>query len=267
MSKLNRYRDYATGVVLHDDATYFMHSWKGGKATLQIHDIPYDISVKDADIKFKSRSDMLRDFGTWDDTVDLNLFASGCSEIGADDANVIVFFNNWFEHSTLIKYLSEYFDGVYTLIWHKNNPRPQVRKRHFTMAHEMIIWAYRGKYPMNFTNHNDMLSVIKCPVAAGHNRLHDEDGKILHSAQKPLKLVRYFVDKLSNEGNLVVDAYAGCLTTAVAATQAKRLFVVNEISEKYIGPGVKWLEQAMRAETVGDILEQAGRDTALPEHA
>jgi site-specific DNA-methyltransferase (adenine-specific) len=230
-------------------------SERGYSFPLQIHDIPYDVSVKSADIKFKNRADMYRDFGDWDAPVDLPSFAKACSQIASVNSNVVVFFNNWPQYSTLINELAKYFDGVDSLVWYKTNPRPQVRKRKFTANHELLVWAYRGSYTLNFTEHADMMSANKFPrelcslvensLAMGRDRLRGEDNKPVHKTQKPVKLVQYYIEKLSNPGDIVLDAYAGVLTTAVAAMRSGRRFVVNDLCKEFVDIGIKWIKESI----------------------
>lgn len=216
------------------------------KFKCQIHDIPYNISVKNSDIKFANRKDMYRDFGDWDEQmIDLPDFARDCHKCAEKDANVLVFFNNWFYYSQLVTEFSKYFEGVDSLVWQKTNPRPQVRKRNFTMSHELLLWAHRGNYSFNFTDHADMMSVVKCGLALGNDRLKDKDGNVAHKTQKPVKLIQYFVEKLSEPGDVILDAYAGVFTTAVAAIRSGRKFLVNEINENYVNYGIEWIKKEL----------------------
>lgn len=54
-----------------------------------------------------------------------------------------------------------------------------------------------------------------------------------HPTQKPVALLEDLVKTYSNEGNLVVDLTAGSGSTAVAAINTKRNFIVIEKEEKY----------------------------------
>lgn len=54
-----------------------------------------------------------------------------------------------------------------------------------------------------------------------------------HPTQKPVALLEDLIKTYSNEGNLVVDLTAGSGSTAVAAINTKRNFIVIEKEEKY----------------------------------
>lgn len=227
------------------------------KVPLQIHDIPYEVSVPNGDIKFSSRSDMVRYYGDWDmKPMDLKEFAKACSNCASEDANVVVWFTNWYRISELVNELDKYFDKVSTLIWLKTNPRPQVRKRSFTMSHEIAVYASRGNYPFNFPSHQESFSAREIPekeikflkdyfkngVCQGNSKLRDSDNKAIHPTQKPVRLIEDLIRILSNENDIVLDAYAGVLTTAMASLNTSRRFIVNDIDSNYVQAGINWIE-------------------------
>ena len=56
----------------------------------------------------------------------------------------------------------------------------------------------------------------------------------VHPTQKPLELMRWLIGKFSNEGDTILDPFAGSGTTGVAAKQLKRDCTLIEISPKYV---------------------------------
>lgn len=57
--------------------------------------------------------------------------------------------------------------------------------------------------------------------------------KRVHSTQKPLKLIQRLILASSNEGDIVLDPFAGSGSTAIAALQLKRNFITIEADEAY----------------------------------
>ena len=57
--------------------------------------------------------------------------------------------------------------------------------------------------------------------------------KRIHSTQKPVKLIKRLIKASSNEGDLVLDPFAGSGSTAISAITSKRKFVVIEKDETY----------------------------------
>lgn len=68
-------------------------------------------------------------------------------------------------------------------------------------------------------------------------------GNNFHPTEKPLELLRILI--AANEGDTILDPFAGSGTTGVAAKQLKRNFTLIEISEKYCEIARNRLSQEM----------------------
>ncbi|MFZ3565286.1 DNA-methyltransferase [Tenacibaculum finnmarkense] len=66
--------------------------------------------------------------------------------------------------------------------------------------------------------------------------------KRVHSTQKPLKLIQRLILASSNEGDLVLDPFAGSGSTALASIQLKRDYITFETDEKYYQEVLKRIE-------------------------
>jgi site-specific DNA-methyltransferase (adenine-specific) len=60
-----------------------------------------------------------------------------------------------------------------------------------------------------------------------------------HPSQKPEPLMERIIRASSNEGDLVVDPFAGTFTTCAVAARLKRRFVGVEIDSSYVGVGLR----------------------------
>lgn len=58
-------------------------------------------------------------------------------------------------------------------------------------------------------------------------------GKLIHSTQKPVALFEWLIRTYSNEGDLVLDNCSGSGTTAIAAINSGRNYLLIEKDEKY----------------------------------
>jgi site-specific DNA-methyltransferase (adenine-specific) len=74
-----------------------------------------------------------------------------------------------------------------------------------------------------------------------------------HGCQMPEQLLARIIRTCSDEGELVVDPFAGSATTLVVAKKLGRRCLGFELSEEYARRGLARLEQA----SVGDLLEGA----------
>jgi DNA modification methylase len=77
---------------------------------------------------------------------------------------------------------------------------------------------------------------------------HDRDTEIkkLHPYPKSLKFMSWAVDKVSFEGDIILDPFMGSGTSGVACVNLRRRFVGIEIEEKYFDVACKRIEMANR---------------------
>ncbi len=104
-----------------------------------------------------------------------------------------------------------------TLLWIKANPSPaQLARRNLVSAYEIAIWATKpgATYTFNrqawyhLNTQVDNSNVIVMP-SQFNNRLHP--------TQKPEALMGHILDFCTNEGDTVLDPFAGSGTTLAAA--------------------------------------------------
>lgn len=150
------------------------------------------------------------------------------------------------------------------VIWQKTNPTPNFLGTRLNNSHETLIWATKSKkskFSFNYktakelNNENiapnlftkgerrQLGSVWKIPVCSGNERLKDENGNKLHNTQKPLELLYRIIAISSKLGDLVLDPFAGTLTTARAAKKLGRGYIVIEKERKYLDIATKELNK------------------------
>lgn len=122
--------------------------------------------------------------------------------------------------------------GLYyktTGIWHKLNPMPRNMNLHFVNSTETWIYFTYKKKTGTFNNDGKMIhDFIETAVASNGERRF---GK--HPTQKPVKLMEFFVNVLSNENDTILDPFMGSGSTGVAAIKNDRNFIGVELNEKY----------------------------------
>lgn len=67
--------------------------------------------------------------------------------------------------------------------------------------------------------------------------------KRYHPTQKPLKLINRLIMTSSNEGDIVVDPFAGCGSTQLSAIQLKRNYIGIELNEEYYNISLKRINE------------------------
>jgi DNA modification methylase len=89
-----------------------------------------------------------------------------------------------------------------------------------------------GRIPRNFIE-----VPHRCPSQAQLRAAARAEGLPLHGASMPKQVARFFVDFLTEVGDLVVDPCAGSSTTADAAEEAGRRWAASEMMAEYARAG------------------------------
>jgi site-specific DNA-methyltransferase (adenine-specific) len=122
--------------------------------------------------------------------------------------------------------------------WVKPNPPPNLSCRYFTHATETIIWAAKDKksrHTFNYklmkeTNHGkQMKSVWTIPPPEPWEK---KFGK--HPTQKPVALLERILLASTNEGDVVLDPFAGSGTALLAAFRLRRQAVACELTAEFL---------------------------------
>lgn len=119
------------------------------------------------------------------------------------------------------------------MVWVKPDASPQFSGDRPGHGFEPILLAHPvGKTRWNGGGHKGVFV---------ENRIDHESG-FLHPTQKPLNLLRRLVQLFTDPGDLVLDPFAGSLTTAVACKELGRRCIAVEMDEGYVKAGIKRLE-------------------------
>ena len=119
------------------------------------------------------------------------------------------------EYSDILK--RHKFVAVGTLVWQKTNPVPFNHKFKPVNAWEALVV---GKRPGTKFHGKLVHNVFLCKSPSPQQRIHP--------TQKPLPLVKEFVNLFSDQGELIFDPFAGSATTTVAAMQTGRRVLAYE---------------------------------------
>lgn len=106
------------------------------------------------------------------------------------------------------------------LVWRKNNCTPS----QFYMKNcEYVIFCRKGK--AKYINNMGDSKII-----------HDFNniiGNKVHPTEKPVELMKYYIENSSKENDIVLDPFMGSGSTGVACLESNRKFVGFEIDENY----------------------------------
>lgn len=135
-----------------------------------------------------------------------------------DDGYACVFCN-WRSLPTLMCAFSSLAWGIDSLmVWDKDWIGPASKKQ-LRPTYELVIFA---SMPASKIENRSASDVFKCKWMAAHS------GVSGHPAEKPIDVLRHIINLVSNEGDIILDCFAGSGTTAIAASMEGRGFICIE---------------------------------------
>ena len=146
------------------------------------------------------------------------------------------------------------------ITWQKTDPAPSKTGTRFNFASEYIIWAaksHESKYYLNFkamtilNGGKQMPDVWRLPSASAWEK---KCGK--HPTQKPLRLLYRIILATTQEGDSILDPFAGSCTTGIAANLLGRKFVGIDMSEEYLQLGIRRKEEISNQITAEKFLNR-----------
>lgn len=111
----------------------------------------------------------------------------------------------------------KYFELKNIIIWNKGNFGTG---NYYRFKYEMVLFGQKGNKPMK--NHS-FADVLDC----------NGTGNEFHPTQKPIDLLKIFIQNSSDENGVVLDTFMGSGSTGIACKQLNRNFIGFEIDDEY----------------------------------
>lgn len=177
------------------------------------------------------------DYGEWDSQFTLetlNEFVSEFYRVLRKGGTAIIFFDLW--KITDLKQMLETnkFKQHRFIEWIKTNPQPINSSRNYLTNCREIALSGVKVGSSTFNSKYDK-AIYEFPLQGGKDRFHP--------TQKSLPLFEALIKKHSNEGDTILDPFAGSATTAVAAKKLGRNFVGCELDEEFFKKSVDRIEK------------------------
>ena len=125
------------------------------------------------------------------------------------------------------------FKFLKSLIWLKSN---RICCHHYMNSYEHILMFAKGKD--RIINNPSTPDVIRVD---GWRKLRNGDGN-LHNTEKPVELMKTLIGNSTNEGEVVLEPFAGIGSTAIAAKCLNRRCIACEIDASFASTAVRRLE-------------------------
>lgn len=202
---------------------------------LVLTDPPYEVSRKN-NLHTMGRRGI--DFGEWDHVFDQTGWLDDAVQALVPGGSMIIW-NDWKLLGIIAAHLESLGMSVKRqLRWRKNNPMPRNLLRVPVQADECALWAVKPKGKWVFhrrPGYKYERGEFDYPVVRNSP----------HPTKKPDRLFQDLIEMFSDEGEIVLDPFAGSGTTAVAAQLAGRKHISFELEEHYFMLAVSALRKVV----------------------
>lgn len=139
-------------------------------------------------------------------------------------------FCSWHNVDVFKNLIQQKFNIKNVLIWEKNNTGMGDLEGAYAPKYELCIYAQKGN-KRKLSGGRDS-EIIKAKRTNNN----------LHPTQKPVDLFTYFLEKSTNKNELILDAFSGSGTAALACEEKNRKWICIEKKQKYCDTTVKRLQ-------------------------
>lgn len=235
--------------ILHGDCLSILKEFEDNSVDLIFADPPYNMQTDGVLLRTNgSEFDGVTDH--WDKFESLQDYDKFCEQWLAEcrrilkpDGSIWVIgsFQNIFRLGYIMQNLG--FWILNDVIWSKPNAVPNFGGTRFQNSHETLLWCSKSKKSkfcfnyktMKFLNGDrQMKSVWDIGICIGSERLKDDEGKKVHSTQKPEKLLYNVILSSSSENDIILDPFFGTGTTGAVAKLLHRNYIGIEREDFYI---------------------------------
>lgn len=151
-----------------------------------------------------------------------------------EDNSHIYWFTRWDKLDEQLSMLKKYYNLKNVLIWDKGNHGSGDLTGAYGNRYECIVYGMKGRRDLNKIDgkqrHEDILTYSKVPAQ-----------KLIHPHQKPLDLLEFLISKSTNEGETVLDMFAGVGSTMKAAINLHRKCIAIELNEVVYEKGINYI--------------------------
>lgn len=229
-------RHYAP-TLINGDCLETLRSIDGDSVDLILTDPPYNLGLfmKERATNLKALRDNYFGAAGWDNleydqwNESMDSFFDEAARVMKPGGSMVVFMAVIKVESIIAQAVKHGFYYKTTGTWHKQNPMPRNMNLHFVNSTESWIYFTYGARVGTFNNEGKVVhDYFESPVTPKSERRY---GK--HPTQKPIALMDFFVEKLSNPGDLVLDPFMGSGSSGVSAIRNGRRFIGIELEETY----------------------------------
>lgn len=200
-----------------------------------ITDPPYNIAREN---NFHTMGRVGIDFGEWDKGFDQLSWIDKAFQLIENGGSLFIF-NDWKNIGEIAKYAeSKGFEIKDMVRWRKANPMPRNRDRRYITDFEVAVWLVKPKAKWVFNRLSDTYD--RCEY---EYPLVSQSERVGHPTQKPIALMEEIIRRHTNEGQVILDPFAGSSSTAIACMNTDRNYICIEKEEEYYNMSKYRIEQ------------------------
>lgn len=149
-------------------------------------------------------------------------YLAECYRVLKEDT-AIYMFCSWHHIDFFKQEFERYFKLKNLIVWCKNVHGTGDLRGSYGPKHELVLFGHKGRSLLRDKRLPDVIECAKIPSL-----------KLTHPTEKPTELLKIFIRNSSDEGDVVVDGFAGTGSTCVAAAELGRNFLAFEIETEYV---------------------------------
>ena len=209
-------------VLAHADAKTILNKLKTESFDMILTDPPYRVISGGTGGKNAPRGMLSKNDGKIFDNNDIQFdeYIPECYRVLKPDRQAY-FFTNFLNLQPLMEAVQRAGFKIHNLlVWLKNNATPN---RWYMKNCEYVLFCYKGK--------------AKAISNCGSKTVHQFDnikGQKLHETEKPVELLKMYIENSTEEGDWILDPFAGSGSTMAASLLLNRKVFTCEIDKKYL---------------------------------
>lgn len=224
-------------IIYNGDCIEIMKSIPINSIDLILTDPPYNLGLfmHQRGTNLKKMRENHFSYSGWDDLEfdqwkeEMDKFLAECHRV-LKPRGALIIFMSIIKVETIIK-LAQSYKFYYKTVgtWHKKNPMPRNMNLHFINSTESWVYFINEGTTGTFNNNGQPIHdfIETATISNAERKL----GK--HPTQKPIALMKHFVELLTNPGDTVLDPFMGSGTSGVASIIENRSFTGIEINKNY----------------------------------
>ncbi|WP_348659110.1 DNA-methyltransferase [Heyndrickxia faecalis] len=218
-----------TNVIINGNCIEEMRKLPNESIDLIITDPPYLIDYQSNHRQKETRFDPIEnDRGNFSMITD---FLDEAERIMKPNT-AIYMFCSWHNVDFFKQEFEQRFKLKNILIWKKNNHGSGDLKGSYAPKYEMILFGHKGRALLRGKRYADILEFDRVSGA-----------KMVHPTEKPVGLIEFLIKNSSEEGDIVLDGFAGSGSTLLAARNTNRKFIGYELDKKHFQVAVDRLNK------------------------